>query len=110
MTRTLFLGAALLLAACSDGPHENSGEVADANAGYTSSEDSPAQGPGERAGQAIDNAIEEQKEAVEERADSIRSQADAAAEQLDAEADRLEDKADRLREDAEKAADAVKGQ
>lgn len=109
MTRrlgSLVLVAGLLLAGC-DGPRENAGEQADANAGVVSSEDTLASGPAETVGEAQDRAAESTNAAIEARADAAEDRADALRSTADEKADALEEQARKVRRDAEQKADVA---
>jgi hypothetical protein len=98
--------AALALVAGCDGPKEDAGEKADANAGVVSSEDTIAKGPAERVGEAQDQADASRNAAIEARADAAEDDADAVRAEADRKADALEEQARQVRERAEQKADA----
>lgn len=106
--RLQLVGLALIafVGAC-DGPREDGGEQADANAGVVSSEDTIEKGPAERTGEAQDRAADSLNEAIEARADAAEDQADAVRSEADQRADALEEEARRVRATAEKKADAT---
>ena len=109
MTRACVLGtfAALALLAGCDGPREDAGEKADANAGVVSSEDTTAKGPAERADEAQDRVARTAADAREARADAAEDQADVVRSDADRKADALEDQAKAARAQADSKADAL---
>lgn len=98
--------ASLTLVAC-DSAKENAAEQKDANAGFTAGEDSPAQGPNEK---AVENAEMAGAAGAENAADKMENNADAARVAGEAKADKMEDQADAVRANTEKKADAMEDQ
>lgn len=97
--------ALLALAGCGDGAYEKSGKEADrANNTIVSGDE----GPGARAGRAIDNALEADKREIDATLDAAKDRADAIKEKGEKVADRLEDKADLVREQTRDEAKQIK--
>ena len=93
--KLLVLTTALAAAAC-DGPRENAGEKADADANLVGSEDTLRSGPAEELGARQDAAAESQADAMEARADAIEDSAKEAREAA-------RQRAEALRKEAEAA-------
>ncbi|MBN2974006.1 hypothetical protein JW805_18550 [Roseomonas aeriglobus] len=109
MTRrlgSLVLVASLLLAGC-DGPRENAGEQADANAGVVSSEDTLASGPPRRPARhriVPPKAPMRRSRRVPMLQRTVRTPCASTA---DEKADALEEQARQVRRDAEQKADVA---
>ena len=95
-TRATLAALILLVAAC-DGPQEQAGEKADAQAGAVESEDSLRSGPAETMGERSDEAAASVREAAEARADALDEQADAARDAAEQQAEALEQQAEQVR-------------
>jgi hypothetical protein len=94
---SLWILALLAVVAC-DGPQEQAGEKADAQAGAVESEDTVRSGPAETMGEQADQAAESTEEASEARADALEEQADAARDAAEQKAVALEQQAEQVRE------------
>ncbi len=101
------ISALLALTACgsSEGPYEQSGRQADKVGGTAVSGN---QGPGARAGAAIDNAIAAEREDFNNALDVAEERADIVADNADKIADRMEKRADAIRDAGKAEAEAVK--
>lgn len=100
--------ALLALSACSggsEGPYEESGRQADESQGMAAPGN---QGPGARAGAAIDNVIAVERQNLNNALDVAEERADTIADNADKIADRMEQRADAIRDAGKAEAEAVK--
>ena len=95
--RLVITAGALLLLGC-DGPRENAGEKADANAGAVSSEDTLESGPAERLGEKQDAVVDQVEDAKEAKADALEDMAEEKREAAAQQAEALEKQAKEVRD------------